>query len=376
MDGKCYGLDCEDGTARDTCSNNKPYFCMDGALVSKCPKCGCPDGLLCDRTTQICYERPEISIVSPLENQRINVGEEKKVVVSGMISKGREITYSIEGNDSRFILSRYDASSGEFAFENVSPVTDDYNSFRVSVADKEGNLLANRTRDFGVIDAPAGMTNLLSLQDLPWEIVQFVLLLLFVIVLLNAIIPFARGLGRGMLVFPEGSIVLVEGTVGSGEEEFCLNMVRRKVKDGKFCAVLSYDPRKEEGWFSEWEKNRLLFIKAEPDINEIALSISKMLGGEPQLAFINVLNLLIPKYNSEELTDFLSTNFAKLRDAKCGAIFCVDKGINEEVLSAIEGLFDGVVEFRVEEKKGKLNSYFRTKEFKLKKFDSDWRKFK
>lgn len=125
-----------------------------------------------------------------------------------------------------------------------------------------------------------------------------------------------------------------------------------------------------------WEKSKLLFVRVEPDINEIALSVSRALGSQPKEAFFNILNLLIPKYNAEELTDFLSTNFTKLRNAGCGAVFCIDKGINQEVQSAIEGLFDGIVEFQVQEEKGKLSSYFRVREFKLKKLDTDWRRFK
>jgi KaiC/GvpD/RAD55 family RecA-like ATPase len=92
--------------------------------------------------------------------------------------------------------------------------------------------------------------------------------------------------------------------------------------------------------------------------------------------FFNILNLLIPKYNAEELTDFLNTNFKKLRGAGCGAIFCVDKEADAKNLSAIESLFDGVVEFQVREEKGKLNSYYRVREFRLRKMDSNWRRFK
>lgn len=45
-------------------------------------------------------------------------------------------------------------------------------------------------------------------------------------------------------------------------------------------------------------------------------------------------------------------------------------------LSAIEGLFDGVVEFEVKDEKGKLKSSYRVKEFTLGKMDSAWKRFK
>jgi hypothetical protein len=378
LDGLCYGLECNDGTPQGKCSSNKPLFCSKNRmLVEKCSECGCLEGFLCDRKGEFCYKKPSLKILSPLQNQTVNVGEEKKVVLSGVVVKDEKpVAFTIEGNDSRFLLARYDATSGEFAFENVSPIEEGYNYFCVRVSDAEGNLLAKEERGFRVINAPPGMVDISSLQQLPFGVVQLILLFLFLILLLNIIMPIVEKTLRAPIALPEDSIVLVEGAVGSGKEEFCLEMVRRKVREGKFCVILSYDPAKEENWFSTWERNKLLFIKLEADINEIAISISKMLGGQPRLAFINILSLLLTKYNAEELSDFLSTNFTKLRNANCGAVFCVDKGVNDETLSAIEGLFDGVVEFQVQEEKGKLSSYFRVKEFKTKKFDSNWRRFK
>ncbi|MEM3555212.1 MAG: hypothetical protein QXF56_00600 [Candidatus Micrarchaeia archaeon] len=378
MDGLCYGLQCSDGTQQGKCSSNKPLFCSKNReLIEKCSECGCPEGFLCDREREFCYKKPSLKILSPLENHTINVGVERKVVISGVVVKDEKpVAFSIEGNDSRFLLASYDATTGEFVFENVTPIEEGYNYFCVRIADNDGNLLAKEERSFKIINAPPGITDLFSLQELPFGIVQLSLLFLFLFLLLNVLIPLIRKLTAAPLDFPDGSIVLVEGAVGSGKEEFCFEVVRRKIREGKFSVILSYDPAKEENWFSTWERNRLLFIKIEPDINEIAISISKMLGGEPRMAFINILSLLLTKYNAEELSDFLSTNFTKLRNAKCSAVFCVDKGVNDETLSAVEGLFDGVVEFQVQEEKGKLSSYFRVKEFKTKKFDSNWRRFK
>ena len=377
INGLCSKLQCSDGTTFNSCSNSKPQFCSEGILLNNCSKCGCPAGLLCDRSSQFCYERPVITIISPHEDQTINVGDEKKVVISGVVSKGsREVNTNIEGNDSRFILATYEPYTGEFSFENISPIDEGPSSIKISVADNDGNLLKNESRSFKVLYAPAGMTDLFSLQSLGLGIVQLTLLLFFLAILLNALMPVYRSMRRGMVSFPEGSIILVEGAVGSGKEEFCLEVLRDWMKGGKFGVVLSYDPSKEEKYFWEWEKRKLLFTRVEPDINEIALSVSKALGAKPKALFFNIINLLIPKYNAEELTDFLNTNFVKLRNAKCGAVFCVDRGVAGETISAIEGLFDGVVEFRVQEEKGRLKSYFRIKEFKLKKFDTEWRRFK
>lgn len=374
MSGICNKLECSDGTPFGACSPNKPLFCRDGALMNNCSKCGCDEGYLCEAKSAVCYQKPSITIISPLENSTVNVAEDKKVVIRGLVSNGGGKN-AIELNSSEFILSSYNNLTGEFSFENVSPVTMGLKSVAVRLIDKNGNILASEITDFSVIDAPRG-NNLYSLQDILWILVQIALIIFFIALLLNLILPLLRGIGRGAVDFPPGSIVLVEGRVGSGKEEFCLNMIHNVLGRDNFAAVLSHDPVKEEGWFREGEKNRIIFTKIGPDINEISWSISKVLAAKPKEIFFNIMDLLMPKYNAEELTDFLNTNFKKLRNAKCGAVFCVDKGVDEKNLSAIEGLFDGIVEFQLQEEKGRLSSYFRVKEFKLKKMDAKWRRFK
>lgn len=286
------------------------------------------------------------------------------------------MNYSIEVNDSRFALASYDASTQEFLVENVSPIAPGLNSLKIRLADSRGNILASATRDFIVETAPQNIIGMFSLEDIAWILVQIVLLLVFLVLLLNFLLPLIRGVGRGAVYFPQHSILLVEGRVGSGKEEFCLGIIRNTLGRDNFAAVLSRDPVKEEGWLKSSEKNRVIFVKIEPDINEISWSISKALSAKPKGMFFNILDLLIPKYNEAELTDFLNTNFKKLRDAGCGAVFCVDKMADEKKVSAIEGLFDGVVEFQVQEEKGTLGSYYRVREFRLEKIDTNWRRFK
>jgi len=36
--------DCNDETLHNSCSTNKPYFCIDGEFIEDIEKCGCPDG--------------------------------------------------------------------------------------------------------------------------------------------------------------------------------------------------------------------------------------------------------------------------------------------------------------------------------------------
>ncbi len=42
---------CEDGTAYNSCSNNKPYYCYEGDLMKNANLCGCPEGYVIDFQT-------------------------------------------------------------------------------------------------------------------------------------------------------------------------------------------------------------------------------------------------------------------------------------------------------------------------------------
>ena len=44
-------LKCEDGTAYNSCSKNKPYYCYDGQLLKNANTCGCPSGYIIDFQT-------------------------------------------------------------------------------------------------------------------------------------------------------------------------------------------------------------------------------------------------------------------------------------------------------------------------------------
>lgn len=47
-DGIVSGDKCSDGTAYNSCSKNKPFFCYKGELVKKAAECGCPSGYVKD----------------------------------------------------------------------------------------------------------------------------------------------------------------------------------------------------------------------------------------------------------------------------------------------------------------------------------------
>ena len=56
-DCSCYSENrtCTDGTLYGQCSPNKPKICETGALVERCPSCGCPTSKSCNFTSGACY---------------------------------------------------------------------------------------------------------------------------------------------------------------------------------------------------------------------------------------------------------------------------------------------------------------------------------
>lgn len=49
---------CNDGTAYNSCSINKPFYCNNGNLIENCDLCGCPLGQTCNVTSNNCYIPP------------------------------------------------------------------------------------------------------------------------------------------------------------------------------------------------------------------------------------------------------------------------------------------------------------------------------
>jgi len=179
-----------------------------------------------------------------------------------------------------------------------------------------------------------------------------------------------------IIELPKGSTLLVEGPIGSRKEEFCLKFLKAEIEKGNLAMICSYEPGKEAEWFSSKEKKRLELVGLEPNITEMALDITKALEKRPKIIFFNILFHLLPVYSPNVLSDFLGSTFKKLKNFDCTAIFVTEKEIQTQTLPIIESLFDGIIEFQIREEEDKLTSYYRIKEFKLKKFDTNWKKFK
>lgn len=180
-----------------------------------------------------------------------------------------------------------------------------------------------------------------------------------------------------MIELPKSTTVLVEGPIGSRKEEYCLRFLKLELQKGRNVAICSYDPDDELQWFGKEERGRIEPFRVEPDITEMSLVITKVAESKPAMAYFNVLYKLIPSYSADVLAEFLSSNLRKLKKGGVTGIFVMEKEmISTQLLSTIESMFDGVIEFQIREEGDELVSYYRVKEFKLKEFDTNWKEFK
>lgn len=180
-----------------------------------------------------------------------------------------------------------------------------------------------------------------------------------------------------MIELPKNTIALVEGPVGSRKEECCLRHLKVEIQKGKRVAVCSYEPEEELQWFSKEERGKIGTFKVEPNITEMSLIITKIVESKPELIYFNILYKLLPAYSSDVLSEFLSSNIRKIKRAGSTAMFVMEREmISTQILSVVESLFDGIIEFQIREEGDELVSYYRVKEFKLKEFDTNWREFK
>ena len=83
---------CSDGTPYGQCSITLPKYCVNGALVDNCTKCGCSDGKMCNRTTDLCYIPP-----GPIVYIGLSLISPKQTSVS--LSPGQTVRFVLELKD-------------------------------------------------------------------------------------------------------------------------------------------------------------------------------------------------------------------------------------------------------------------------------------
>jgi len=173
---------------------------------------------------------------------------------------------------------------------------------------------------------------------------------------------------------PEGTAVLVEGPIGSRKEGFCLDLLKKRLEKGEKAMVVSFEPEKEGEYIGENANLRL--VRVEQNINDMALSISRALEENPKVVFFNVLYWLAPNYSITTLSGFLASTIKKLKGSKSAGIFVLEQEmLSPQMLSTLESVFDGVIEFATMEEGETTKSRYRVKELKFKKFDAEWRDY-
>jgi len=73
---------CSDKTSYGQCSLNKPFYCENGNLTSKCSICGCPLNQYCNRSSGLCYTPEKFDMLIFISPQYRNDSEIKDAVIS------------------------------------------------------------------------------------------------------------------------------------------------------------------------------------------------------------------------------------------------------------------------------------------------------
>ena len=161
---------------------------------------------------------------------------------------------------------------------------------------------------------------------------------------------------------PKGTSILIEGPIESQKETFTQEIIQHHLAQTQKVAYISYDPQTETYNI----KDNGLVLAPAGEINETNLTISEQVSEDPVLLVANVLNVLLPKYNIEEITKFTSYNLSKLKKSAITSIFTLDDEITSVgEKSALETLFDAIISFETKQNaRGEVESYYKIKRYK------------
>ena len=366
------GTNCTGGIASGTCvSGDPPLYCSQtGVIVDDCTLCGCANGTACNRQSGSCIsaEGTILDITSPMNED--DVPATGTVFINGTAANlpgGANLVV----DDPRFQLRLLERSTGRFSFANKSALPEGPITVRISARNSNGAEITGAVRTFNV--GPAAVAS----EGPPLMLIAFGA---GAVVLLLLILALAPGLlkRRPKLSLPlaAGDILLIEGSAGSRKEEFGLALLRQEIKKGKKAAIISFAPEREASVFTPDERQHIEQAKVEPEINEMALSISRLLAGKPDIAYFSVLQGVHPKYSIKEISSFLESTMRKLKAAGTTSLFVLDNDVlSPQDISTLEEFFDGVLEFDLRESAGRIRVFHRVKEFKLRKFSPEWAEY-
>ncbi|MEM3450066.1 MAG: hypothetical protein QW439_00640 [Candidatus Woesearchaeota archaeon] len=123
---------CDDGTFAGDCSVSKPKKCENLQLVNKCTECGCPDGKVCNSSTEECQDfimQSASGEFSPQASVYLNNPSSGEVLPAGSVYHISG-SYQVSGVDTSnlvWAILFYDGSSWSFLSSNI-PIRADINA--------------------------------------------------------------------------------------------------------------------------------------------------------------------------------------------------------------------------------------------------------
>ena len=140
-----------------------------------------------------------------------------------------------------------------------------------------------------------------------------------------------------------GTSLLVKGPLARGTA-FCNELMAAHMAKGETVAFLAFDPEKEGEPLPE--KGRTLF-KAHTELNELNITFSDMVRGNPNWVYVNVLYRITPIYSLDKIIQLTTIVLDKTKSAGSATLFVVDPAtLTPQSLAMIENLFDRSVDVK------------------------------
>lgn len=194
---------------------------------------------------------------------------------------------------------------------------------------------------------------------------------------------------------PSASTIILIGPPGTGKSTFSKHLVYEKIKEGKKVLYVTLDSSPKDiledmkhfGFNIEKHKDNIRFIDAYSwrfgksenivelnDINKLNITISEALKDidNIELMVFDSLSTLLLYSDPELVKRFIPVLIAKGKNRSISQLFVLEKGIHDEnTITTMEFVSDGVIEFKMEDKR-----YIRITKMKRKEHSLDWIPFK